>query len=100
MCLILRLGKGSYGCLGKIFDCDRFLVYRWIKQAGLGTNEPIVSEDIKEVEFDEMTVFVGSKKTSFGSKKLLTVAHGELWSGCLGIVILQPSNDSITKLST
>jgi transposase len=95
--LFYAIGKGSYGCLGKIFDRDRSLVYRWIKQAGLDTNEPIVSEDIKEMEFDEMWHFVGSKKTSYGSSKPLTVAHGELWPGCLATVILQLSDDSIEK---
>ena len=52
--LFYALGKGSYGILGKIFDRDRSLIYRWIKQAGLSTKEPTVTGDIKEMEFDEM----------------------------------------------
>jgi transposase len=95
--LFYSLGKGSYGMLGKIFDRDRSLIYRWIKQAGLSTKEPTVTGDIKEMEFDEMWHFVGSKKTSYGSLKPLTVAHGELWPGCLVTVILQHLDDSIEK---
>jgi transposase len=95
--LFYSLGKGSYGMLGKIFDRDRSLIYRWIKQAGLSIKEPTVPGDIKEMEFDEMWHFVGSKKTSYGSLKPLTVAHGELWPGCLATVILQRLDDSIEK---
>ena len=100
MCTILySLGKASFNMLAHIFDTWPSLVYRWIVEAGAKTSEPKSSGEIKEMEFDEMWRFVGSKKTSLGSKKPLTVAHGELWPGCLAIVILQPSNDYIAKLS-
>ena len=98
MCVLLySLGKASYNMLAHIFDTWPSLVYRWIAQAGAQLPDPEVSGEIKEMEFDEMWHFVGSKKTSFGSSKPLTVAHGELWPGCLAIVILQPSNDSTIK---
>jgi hypothetical protein len=38
------------------------------------------------------------KKKSVGSSKLLTVAHEELWPGFSAIVILKPSDDSISLL--
>jgi len=85
--------------LGKLFGRDRSLIYRWIREAGLNLKEPAVDGEIREMEFDEMWHFVGSKKTSFGSSRPLTVAHGELWPGCSAIVILQPSNDSTEKLN-
>jgi hypothetical protein len=44
--------------LGKVFDRDRTLIYCWIREAGLNTPEPEVSEDIQEIEFDEMWHFV------------------------------------------
>jgi hypothetical protein len=100
MCTILySLGKASFNMLAHIFDTWSSLVYRWIVEAG--TKMPASEEmgEIREMEFDEMWHFVGSKKTSFGSSKPLIVASGELWSGCLGIVILQPSNGSTTKLN-
>ncbi|MDR2699511.1 MAG: hypothetical protein LBC12_01620 [Nitrososphaerota archaeon] len=98
--LFYSLGKSSYGMLGKIVGRDRALIYRWIREAGLNTEEPIAKGDIKEMEFDEMLHFVGSKKNKLGSSKLLTVVHGELWPGCLVTVILQPSGGSIEKSNT
>jgi len=98
MCTILySLGKASFNMLAHIFDTWPSLAYRWIMETGAKTSEPKVSGEIHEMEFDEMWHFVGSKKTSLGSKKPLTVAHGELWPGCLAIVILQPFGDSIEK---
>ncbi len=98
--LFYSLGKSSYGMLGKIIGRDRSLIYRWIREAGLNTEEPVVDGEICEMEFDEMWHFVGSKKTSFGSKKPLTVASGELWPGCFAIVILQPCVGFIEKSNT
>jgi hypothetical protein len=95
--LFYSLGKASFNMLTHIFDPLPSLVYRWNVEAGVKFPQEKVSGEIKEMEFDEMCHFVGSKKTSFGSSKLLTVAHGELWPGCLAIVILQPSNNSTTK---
>jgi hypothetical protein len=98
--LFYSLGKSSYGVLGKMVGRDRSLICRWIREAGLSTREPVVDGEIREMEFDEMLHFVGCKKTSFGSLKPLTVAHGELWPGCLAIVILQSSGGYIGKSNT
>jgi len=101
MCTLLySLGNTSYNRLAKIFDTWPSLVYRWIAQAGTQLPNTEIPGEIKEIAFDEMLQFVGSKKTSFESKKPLIVAHGELWPGCLATVILQPSNASTTKSNT
>ena len=98
MCVILySLGKCSYNMLAKIFDTWPSLVYRWIKEAGAQLPEPEVPGEITQMEFDEMWHFIGNKKTSFGSSKPWTVAQGELWPGCSVIVLLKPSNDSMTR---
>mgnify|MGYP003623277605 FL=1 len=98
MCVIFySLGKASYNMLAHIFDTWPSLVYRWIKEAGAKLPDGEVSGAITQMEFDEMWHFIGNKKTSFGSSKPLTVAHGELWPGCSAVVILQPSSDSTTK---
>ena len=98
MCVLLyTLSRASYNMLAKIFDTWPSLVYRWIVEAGVNIPEQEISGDIKEMEFDEMWHFVGSKKTSAGSLKPLIVAHGELWHGFSVVVILQHSNDSTTK---
>lgn len=98
MCVIFySLGKASFNMLAKIFNTWPSLVFRWIKDAGLNTQEPHISTDIKEMEFDEMWHFIGQKKTKFGLSRPLTVVQGELWHGCSAIVILQHSNVSMKK---
>ena len=98
LCVLLySLGKGSYNMLGKLFGRNRSLIYRWIREAGLNTKEPIISEETTQIEFDEMWHFIQSKKTNFGSSKPLTVAVGELSPGFSVIVIAQHSNGSMIK---
>jgi len=98
MCVILySLAKGSYNMLGKVFDRDRSLIYRWIKEAGLSLSDPDVGGQIREMEFDEMWHFVEQKKTSFGSSRPLIAAHGRLSPGYSALVILQRSGGSTTR---
>jgi len=95
--LFYALSKASFRGLGKLLDVDHTLIYRWVRAYGEGLPEPEVPGDIKEMEFDEMWHFIGSKKTSCGSSKRLTVADGELWPGCSATVIVQLSGDCTTK---
>ena len=74
--LLYSLAKGSYGMLGKIFGRDPSLIYRWIKEAALSFEEPVVEGEIKEIEFDEMWHFIGSKKTNFGSGRHIAAIPG------------------------
>jgi transposase len=98
--LMYALAKGSYGMLGKIFGRNRSLIYRWIKEAGLSFDDPVVEGVIKEVEFDEMWHFIGKKNGKYGSSKPLTVVQGELSPGFLAAVVLQHSENSTTKSNT
>lgn len=98
--ILYALGKASFGMLAKVFGVSRSLTYRWIKEEAGTLPEPAISEDIREMEFDEMWHFIGSKKTKNGSSKRWIVAHGELLPGLSAIVILQPSSDSTTRSST
>ena len=95
--ILYSLGKASFGMLGKIFGVSRSLTYRWIAQEASRLPEPSVPGDIREMEFDEMWHFVGSKKTKNGSSKPWIVAQGELLPGLSAIVMLQHSKDSMTK---
>lgn len=98
LCVLLyAMGKGSYRMMGRLLNVDHTLVYRWIRSFGESLPEPEVSGEITQMEFDEMWHFIRSKKESFGSSRLLTVAHGELWPGCSAVVILKPSDGSMTK---
>ena len=83
LCILLYgMAKGSFRMMGRILGVDHTLVYRWIRAFGESLPEPKVSGDIRQMEFDEMWHFIGSKKESFGSSKPLTVVQGELWPGC------------------
>lgn len=98
LCVVFySLGKASYNMLGKIFNRDRALIYRWIREAGLNAEEPTISGQITQIEFDEMWHFIQSKKPSFGSSKPLTVAAGELSPGFSAVVIAQHSDDCMKK---
>jgi len=76
--LFYSLGKGSYNMMGKLLGRNRSLIYRWIREAGLNMEEGAISEEITEIEFDEMWHFIESKKRNFGSSRLLSVVAGEL----------------------
>ena len=95
--ILYSLGKMSFGMLGRIFGHSRSLTYRWIKEEMAKLPEPSISGDIKEMEFDEMWHFIGSKKTNFGSSKPWIVAQGELLPGLRAVVMLQRSGDSTKK---
>jgi transposase len=97
--ILYSLGKASFGMLAKIFGHSRSLTYRWIVEEAAKLNEPLISGEIKEIEFEEMWHFIKSKKTKHGSSKRWIVAQGELLPGLSAIVMLQPLDDSTTKLN-
>ena len=98
--LLYSLAKGSYNMLGTIFGRNRSLIYRWVKEAGLSFDNPDIDGEIKEIEFDEMWHFIGSKKTNFGSSKPLTAARGKLSHGYSVVVMLQHLDDCTTNSNT
>ena len=98
--ILYSLGKASFGMLGKLFGHSRSLTYRWIVEEAAKLPDPAVPHGIKEMEFDEMWHFIGSKKTKNGSSKQWIVAHGELLPGLQAVVMLQHSNDFMIKSST
>ena len=95
--VLYSLAKASFGMLGKVFGVSRALTYRWIKEEAEAWPDPEVPGDIKEMEFDAMWHFLGSKKTSSGSSKRWIVAQGEPWPGLRAVVMLQRSSDSTTR---
>ena len=64
--------------LGKVsFNTWPSLVYRWVMEAEVKLPEYNISNEIKEIEFDEMWHFIESKKENFGLSRPLIVAHGK-----------------------
>ena len=95
--ILYSLGKASFRMLGKIFGHSHSLMYRWISQEAEALPEPAIDADIKEIEFDEMWHFIGSKKTKNGSSKRWSVVQGELLPGLSVVVMLQRLSDSIAR---
>ena len=60
--VLYSLAKASFGMLGKVSAFRVRWTYRWIRDAAEALPEPEVRGDIKEMEFDEMWHFIGSKK--------------------------------------
>src|SRR5262249_30735790 len=98
--ILYSMGKASFGMLGKIFGHSRSLMYRWIVEEAEKLPEPVVPDGIKEMEFDEMWHFIGSKKTNSGFSRRWIVAHGELLPGLQAVVMLQPLTSSTRKSDT
>jgi predicted transcriptional regulator len=60
--ILYALGKSSYGFIAKLFGVTPPAVQKWLKQEAEILKEPEISAEIREMEFDEMWHFVGSKK--------------------------------------
>jgi len=95
--ILYSLGKSSFGFLAKLFGVSRTTTYYWIRDLAAITEEPSIAEDIHEIDFDEMWHFIQSKKRSSGSSKPWIIVQGELLPGYSVVVMLQRSNDSMTK---
>ena len=95
--ILYSIGKSSYGFLGKLFGVSRSTPYKWIKKIAEATPEPVISNSIKEIEFDEIWHFIQSKKIRNGLLKPWIVVQGELLPGLSVIVMLQPSDVSTIK---
>jgi transposase len=98
LCVLLySLSKASFNMLGKVLDHSPSIVYRWIKEAIDTTQEPEISGDIKEMEFDEMWHFIQKKVKKSGLSKRWIVVAGEPLPGLQAVVMLQPSSDSTAR---
>jgi len=51
--ILYSLGKSSFGFLGKLFNVNRSTTYRWIRNVAENIEEPKISSNIKEMEFDD-----------------------------------------------
>ena len=72
-------------------------VQKWISSGAALLDVPEIHEDVREIEFDEMWHFIGTKKTNAGSSKPFLVRVGELSPGLSAIVILKHSKDATRK---
>ncbi len=97
--MLYTFSKASYNFLAKkIFHCSPTTVMNWIKRAGAEAKMPEITEDIKEIEIDEMWHFIGSKKN--GSSRQWIVKQEKLLPGLQVTVMLQLSKNCTTKSNT
>ncbi len=87
--LLYSLGKASFRFLAKLFDVSPTTTYNWVRQTAESFGEPVVDENIKEIEIDEMWHFLQSKKTKNGLSRPWIVTQGELSPGLSVVVMLQ-----------
>lgn len=96
--VLYTLSKATYNFLAKkIFNCSPTTIMNWIKSASAEVKMPDITDDIKEIEFDEMWHFIGSKKTKNGYLKPLIVSQEKLLPGLQVIVMLRPLKSSTTR---
>jgi len=98
--ILYALGKSSYGFIAKLFGVTPPAVQKWLQREADRLDEPKIPGTIREMEFDEMWHFIGSKKTKSGSSKPWTVLQSEPWPGCSAVVMLQPSSGSTRRSNT
>ena len=99
--MLYTFSKASYNILSKkIFHCSPTTIMNWVKKAAAETKMPEITNDIKEIEFDEMWHFIGSKKTKNGYSKLLIANQEKLLPGLQVTVMLQLSENYTTNSNT
>ena len=95
--LLYSLGKASFRFLAKLFDVSPTTTYNWVRQTAESFDEPVIGENIKEIEIDKMWHFLQSKKTKNGLSRPWIVTQGELSSGLSVVVMLQRHENYTTN---
>lgn len=92
LCVLLySLGKGTFRGLGEICGVAHTTVYKWIKTTGKQLPEPEITDDIMEIEIDEMWHFLKKKLRNDGLSRQWIAEPAILSPGLSVIVILQQS---------
>jgi len=91
--LFYGTARASYRSIAKILGVTHRTVQVWVEREAEKMPDLQVPAQVREMEFDEMWHFVGSKKTKYGSSRPWNVLHGELSPGLLAIVILKRSEN-------
>ena len=97
--IMYSLGKSSYGFLAKLFKVSKTTIQNWLEYESDILSDPIIDDNIKEIEFDEMWHFIDSKKINVGLSKLLIEPKIRLSDGLQAVVIYLHSEDFMKKYS-
>jgi transposase len=91
--LLYTLGL-SMNAIARLFQVSTPAVLRWIRNFAERVYEKPEPKEAVVVELDEMWHYLHSKKTSFGSGKLIVAIPVSSLTGNVGIVIGSPSRGS------
>ncbi len=81
----------SLNRIARYFDVSTPAVLRWVRVLGETLClKPKPKGQVIVMELDEMWHYVGSKKTSYGSGKLMILMETSSLTGSVGIVMKQP----------
>jgi transposase len=90
LCILMySTSNYSYRRLGKLFQTDHTLIYRWIREFGEHLPEPKTSEEIKQLEFDELWHFIGLKNENVETLKQFTTIREDMLDEHLVNAIMQ-----------
>jgi len=91
------LDNCSLRTIGKLFQVNHTLIYRWIHE--FTNNLPAeVSCNMQQTTFDELWRFVDLKKENLEALKQLVIKNEKLLPNFLANAILQRFDDSILKI--
>ena len=90
--LLYTLGL-SLNCIARMFKVTTPAVLRWVRIFAEKTYEKPEPAEAVIVELDEMWHYLGSKKTNFGSGKLIVAVPVDSLTGNVGLVIRKRSRD-------
>lgn len=95
--LLYSVGSCSMRFIARLLGVNPSTVLKWLRHEADKLEEPEISSNIKEIEFDEMWHFIGKKKTKNGSLKPMIALAGELSHGLQAVVMLRHSEDFTTR---
>ena len=84
MLLLYGLSKMSFNMFAVIFDMPVSLVYFHIRKMGLAMHEPVVPDGVRNIQFDEMWHFIGSKHNKLWVIKAIDADSGNVIAWVLG----------------
>jgi len=91
---LLYISGNSLNSIAKNFNVSTPSVLDWVRDFARANYEKPAPGSAIVVELDEMWHFIGSKKRSVGSGKLLLAMAADLSTGRLEIVMLKPLTSS------
>lgn len=98
--ILYSVGKASYRFIAKLLGVAPSTVQKWLVAEAALIDTPQIPTNCRELEFDEMWHFIGSKKTNDGFSKQFLVQPVEQSLGLSVVVMLIQSVNYTPKSNT